>query len=80
MRQLLCRILTKGRHYFRLKEYRYRCVFCRALRYQVQPKPVKGLPLDEPIPYEIKKPGQNLILTQEEGIIRNGEPVDGISG
>ena len=32
MRELICKLLTKGKHYFRLKHYRYRCVYCKELR------------------------------------------------
>jgi hypothetical protein len=38
MRKLLCKILTRGKHLFRLREHRYRCLFCKALRYQVDKK------------------------------------------
>ena len=39
MRKQLCKILTRGKHLFRLTDHRYRCIFCKALRYQVEPKP-----------------------------------------
>ncbi len=32
MRRFLCRLFTRGKHTFRLKDFRYRCFWCGELR------------------------------------------------
>ncbi len=58
--KILCRLFTRGKHSFRLKDYRYRCRWCGELRMHVIRQPrlfsstagieVAQVPLETKIP------------------------------
>lgn len=76
MRKLLCKILTRGKHLFRLREHRYRCLFCKALRYQVEPRPAMKEGIVPRLPDKIEAPDTGTGLPPEDvEKYTNDEPV-----